>query len=392
MIQVLKNGRTLLIAVFLWLGTSTGVLAFHNGGVGSCNGCHSMHGTGFAPSGPWLMKGTDPSSVCLNCHSGMGGPNSHRVASPDGSAITPGGDFYWINKDFAWLNGTSPGERHGHNVTAMDYGYTQDFTNAVAPGGTYAANNLGCNSCHDPHGKVTGTHSSIAGSSSYGGIPPAGSILGNYRLLGNDGYSGGIQAGGFAFVNDAPVAVQNPLIPFGESDASHVDYGSGVSEWCANCHPDFIIQEHGGLAGFEHPVNELLTTSYIDRYNSYVRTGDFSGVRDTAYLQFVPFERGIVDASLLNPTSTMGPDSNSRIMCLTCHRAHGSAFVYGGRWDLKAPSIAESHPQAGDGGVYGNDISNAYYGRDILTEFGAGQKAFCDKCHDVPLDGFPSGW
>ena len=386
--------KKLLVVIMLFtvlaMGTTAG--AFHRGGVGSCDGCHSMHGTGVLRNGPWLMKGTDASSICLNCHAGAGSSNSRSVASPDGSAKTPGGDFYWLNKDFTWLNGTSPGERHGHNIVAIDYGYVPDVTNAEAPGGTYPASDLGCTSCHDPHGKVAGARAPIADSGSYGDTPPGGTISGNYRLLGDSGYDGGNQTSGFSFTNGAPAAAQNPLIPFGESDTSHVDYGSGMSAWCANCHPDFVQMQHGGSAGFNHPVDELLSAMYINRYNTYVRTGDLSGIRDTAYLQFVPFERGISDTSLLNPTSTAGPDANSRIMCLTCHRAHGSAFVHGGRWDLKAQTIAESHPQAGDGDVIGNDVENAYYGRDILTEFGAGQKAFCDKCHDIPMAGFPTGW
>jgi hypothetical protein len=387
-----KKKRVFIIAVLIWLGTGTGALAFHSGGAAPCDGCHSMHGTGIIRSGPWLMKGTDPSSICLNCHSGVGAPNSPNVASPDGSAKTPGGDFYWLNKDFAWLDGNSPGERHGHNIRAMDYGYIEDTSNAQAPGGTYLSSNLGCNSCHDPHGKVRGTHGPVVDSGSYGGSPPSGTIFGNYRLLGDAGYNGGNQANGYSFTNDAPVAAQNPLSMFGESDTSHVDYGSGMSAWCANCHNEIMNSEHTSTGGFDHPVNEVLASEYINRYNTYLKTGDLSGIRDTAYLQFVPFERGVADASVLNPTSTLGPDTSSRIMCLTCHRAHGSAFIYGGRWDLRAQTIEESHPRAGDVGVIGNDISNAYYGRDILTEFGSGQKAFCDKCHDIPRDGFPTGW
>jgi predicted CXXCH cytochrome family protein len=388
-----RKNLAFIIALLILLGTGTGASAFHRGGVASCDGCHSMHGTGIITSGPWLLKRTDPSSICLNCHSGVGSPNSPNVASPDGSARTPGGDFYWINKDFSWLDGNIPGERHGHNIVAMDYGYVEDVTNAVAPGGTYQSVNMGCNSCHDPHGVVRKTNTPTAESGSYGGSPPGGAIFGNYRLLGDAGYNGGNQASNYSFIYNAPIAAQNPASMFSESDTSHVDYGSGMSEWCANCHNDILTSEHQtGSGGFSHPVNEILSNEYIDRYNTYVRTGDLSGIRDTAYLQFVPFERGVTDASLLNPTSTMGPDTNSGIMCLSCHRAHASAFVYGGRWDLKAQTIADSHPRAGDIGVVGNDLTNAYYGRDILTEFGSGQKAFCDKCHDIPRNGFPAGW
>lgn len=364
--------------------------AFHSGGVGPCDGCHSMHGTGVISSGPWLTRAADPSSVCLNCHSGFGSPSSYSVTSPDGSAMTPGGDFYWLKKDFAWMNGLSPGWAHGHNIVSLDYSFVQDPSSLQAPGGTYLSSNLGCNSCHDPHGKAVGRNPTTSGS--YGGAPQAGEVYGNYRLLGGVGYDGGNQAVGYNFSYDAPVAAQNPLSKYGETALSHVDYGDGMSRWCANCHSNIYETEHTTGTGFQHEVSGAIGSSEVDRYNSYVRTGDFSGSRSTAYLQFVPFERGTRDTSLLNPTSTIGPDSNSRIMCLTCHRAHASAFVRGGRWDLRAVTIAESHPRTGDAGVTGNDILNAYYGRDVLTEFGSGQRAFCDKCHDIPKDGFPPGW
>ena len=367
--------------------------AFHNGGVGNCDGCHTMHSSeGFLitnPSSRWLIKAADPSSICLNCHAGRGSPDMPHIASPDGSALSPGGDFYWLTKDFTWLNGASPGVRHGHNITAQDYGFTQDTTTTSAPGGTYLAADLSCTSCHDPHGKIKGGTGHgirpVSGSGSYGGIPSPGTTLGNYRLLGDSVYNGGAHTQGFTFIYDAPKAVQNRLLKFGEKDASHVAYGSGMSEWCANCHVSYLIAEHDKQRGFEHPAgnNEKLPSSVIDNYNAYVRTGDLSGAAATAYLQFVPFERGVTDLSLLDPTSTFGPDSNSNVMCLTCHRAHASAFRAIGRWDFDAALLADSHPAAADIGVAGNDVLYSYYGRDIASEFGLTQKPFCEKCHDV---------
>jgi len=183
-------------------------------------------------------------------------------------------------------------------------------------------------------------------------------------------------------------------IPYGESDASHVDYGSGMSEWCANCHNGILNSEHKSGSGlFEHPAgNNAYLDSAVSRYNSYIKTGDFSGVQATAYLALVPFERGVYDPAQLNPTSTEGPDNTSRIMCLTCHRAHASAFQYAGRWDFGAELVADSHPAAGDGGVSGTDPYYSYYGRDMVSEFGASQRNLCEKCHDVPRDGYPPGW
>lgn len=366
--------------------------AFHDGGVGQCGGCHIMHNV-LGNNAGWLLPGTDPSSVCLTCHTGTGSSSSYHIASPDGSAMTPGGDFYWMNKDFTWATGSSSGRSHGHNIVAQDYGFVSDSLLLVAPGGAYRASDLGCTSCHDPHGKsISGLP--VSGSGSYGAVPASGTELGAYRLLGGNGYDGGEHVQGYSFNYDAPVARQNPAIPFGETDLSHVDYGSGMSEWCANCHEAILASEHkSGGSGFEHPIG---SSAYLEdavlRYNSYIKTGDLSGDSTTAYLSFVPFERGITDASLLNPTSTVGPDSSSHIMCLTCHRAHASAFQHAGRWDFSAELVADSHPALGDGGVTGNDIFYSYYDRDMVIEFGAAQRNLCEKCHDVPRDGYPPGW
>ena len=115
---------------------------FHSGGVGSCQGCHiGGHGTedGLAystTSSIPLLKGSDPSSICLNCHSGPGGSQTPSVFSFDGSALTPGGDFYWLTKTFSWSGGSSPAARHGHNIVAQDFGLGADPNKTLGPGGT----------------------------------------------------------------------------------------------------------------------------------------------------------------------------------------------------------------------------------------------------------------
>jgi len=357
--------------------------AFHSGGVGSCGGCHVNHTTegGTASS---LLLASDPSSICLNCHAGPGGSGAPSVFSFDGSALTPGGDFYWLTKTFTWSGGSSPAARHGHNVVAADFGLSVDPDKPQGPGGSYPASNLSCISCHDPHGRsnggTSGGNPAVSVSGSYGEVPAGGSSSGNYRLLGGMGYT----VNGYSFNNPAPIARQNAALPFGESDASHVDYGTGMSEWCGNCHATILNNSHQvGTQGFEHPVgsNAPLEAAMVANYNSYIRTGDLSGSADTAYLQFVPFERGISAPELLDPTSTRGPDTNANLNCLTCHRAHASAFRSAGRWDFSVPLLSDSHPAAGDSGVSGNDVSNSYYGRDIALEFGSGQGQLCEKCH-----------
>lgn len=377
--------RSLLIAALLLVSTacwtSTAHAAFHTGGVGSCGGCHVGHDTDGTVS-PKLLA-SDPGSVCLTCHTGPGGPLLASVFSFDGSAFTPGGDFYWLTKTFTWIDGTSPGETHGHNVIAVDFGLTADPLRLSAPGGTFPSSQLTCTSCHDPHGKSRGTGSAsspISVSGSYGQVSAADAATGSYRLLGGVGYT----VDGYTFTEPPPVARQNGALPFGESDASHVDYGSGMSEWCANCHATLLTGGHlSGSGTFSHPSGgaAVLPLDVVSTYNSYVSTGDMTGTVDSAYLQFVPFERGVATPGLLDPISTRGPDGSANVSCLTCHRAHASAFRFAGRWDFDATLLVNSHPAVGDGGVSGNDVANSYYGRDIALEFGASQGPFCEKCH-----------
>lgn len=385
--RFLQMGSVLLGALLL-LGSveSSWSEGFHSGGVGNCSGCHSIHSAN--PAGQRLLLNTDSSSICLNCHAGIGGPNSPSVFSPDGSALTPGGDFYWLTRNFSWLEGESPADSHGHNVVAADFNLFPDVVLTQAPGGTYPSINLGCTSCHDPHGQVSGgtalASPPVSQSGSYADVPAAGTSSGNYRLLGDSRYQ---PPAGSTFQNEAPLARQSSINKFQESDNSHVDYGSGMSEWCGNCHAG-LLRGGGAMAGgagaqhHRSGNNFLLNRRSVTSYNTYLRSGDFSGTAATAYLQFVPFERGTTDVLVLDPHSTQGPDANSNIMCLSCHRAHASAFANIGRWDFAASLLVDSHPMLGDTGATTNDVYYSYYGRDIATEFGSSQGQFCEKCHN----------
>jgi hypothetical protein len=296
--------RFFLYFAFLFASTVPAQAAFHTGGAGACGGCHINHASGGA--GLKLLFATDPGSVCLTCHAGPGGTSLPSVFSFDGSALTPGGDFYWLNKTFSWVGGTSPGQRHGHNVIAFDFGLIADPDFLTAPGGSYPAAQLTCISCHDPHGRSQdGTANGglpVSASGSYGQTVTPMTSTGSYRMLGGVGYS----FAGYTFSTDAPVARQNSVRPFGENDASHVDYGAGMSEWCSNCHPGIFSGDHNAGGPFTHPSGSasLLTAEMAATYNSYINSSDSSGTIDTAYLQFVPFERGTTDVTLLDPTSS----------------------------------------------------------------------------------------
>jgi hypothetical protein len=389
--RTIKLFLVIAAAALIGFGLSTTAQAFHDGGVATCDGCHTMHnsvdGAAVANGGTvgtgvstWLTLGSDPSSTCLNCHNGTG---SYHVNSTDGSAATPGGDFYWLTKTFTWNSHgakESKGDDHGHNVIAADFGLTQDGTLATAPGGTYSSAFLGCNSCHDPHavknGGTKGGYGTIEVSGSYGADPLA-QVTGNFRILGDIGYDGG-QGAGANFTGDVPIATTAKYAK--DSDTAHTDFGVGMSEWCANCHSGFTADSSNPM---RHPANDdaHLGTTYSVNYNSYVKTGDFTGTAADSYLSLVPFERGISDPTALDGSDTTGPDATSNVLCLSCHRAHATAFQNATRWDATTEFIADSHPAAGDGGVVGDDVANSYYGRDMETDFGTFQRSLCNKCH-----------
>ena len=429
--------QTARILVSALLTAAAGpALAFHSGGVADCEGCHSMHNsTGGATAvaaglGSYLLAGGDSSSVCLHCHeaAGLPGPRVHFVSTstPDLTAgkapkqLTPGGDFGWLKKTYSWTPAqgaaplTSPGERHGHNVVATDYGYLADGTHATAPGGSYPASNLSCVSCHDPHGRyrrladgtIATTGAPVVDSGSYDTSPdpvPGAWAVGAYRLLGGIGYRPASLPAGLAFSSQPPDAVSPSVYNRVEAvTQTRVAYGKGMSEWCANCHPGMLQGGvTAGMGTLRHPAgNEAkLSSSFQTNYTAYVKTGSIANADFTrAYLSLVPFEEGTADYARLksharsDDTYLTGPDSQSNTSCLSCHRAHASAFDSIMRYGIgntfvtvsdatgnpiwPDPSIAPAEAQ----GRTAVETQQAYYGRNAST-FAPFQATLCNKCH-----------
>ena len=367
-------------AFFLLSGTA---FALHSGGVAHCDACHSMHNSADNPrsgsdTAASLMKGSDASSTCLNCHAGEG-DGYHNSLTAIGNGVSQGGDFFWVTPGAAydseaWHGGPAffnVPDNTGHNVIADDFGLAVDGTNATAPGGIMPSNTLSCTSCHDPHGRIDGGTAAgaapISASGSYGAPAPTdGSTLGNFRLLGDAGYK--------LISSNAPVATTANAgwgQPGGYGNAT--DYGSGMSGWCLSCHTLYN-------AGNMHTVDDVVPAAY----NSYLKTGDYTGTQAVSYDQMVPFERNLA-ADVLDPTSTVGSDGTSTVACISCHRAHASAFDNALRWD-------STHEMLVDSGIL-NEFSTTilaggaipYYrdgaGFDPATEYGDYQRSLCNKCH-----------
>jgi hypothetical protein len=346
----MKKTFVLIAAILLVVGYSTAAMAFHDAGVARCAGCHTMHNSqggalvdADSPTGnAYLLKDATPSDTCLMCHAAYG------QLTADGQSLGPGGDFYWVTQDVVYeSHGTTTvyAREHGHNIDAPGNGVAVDDVLTDAPGGDYDSSYLGCNSCHDPHGNT------------------------NFRMLYGAGESAANYPGGYNFAEIAPIAEGNSrktnIADAGaEKTAQHTAYISGMSDWCANCHSGM----HSGMsASLVHPTDQNLGSGLSGNYNAYVTTSDQTGGSyDTAYLPLVPFE----DAAN-TIASTTGTTGTSKVMCLTCHRAHASPYPDAGRWDFAATLLEESHP-------VGEPYLTQYDGAplDMLN-----QRSLCNKCH-----------
>lgn len=399
----------LLAVALLGIGTS---YAFHDGGVAECIGCHSMHEAN--QDGEYLLLYQDQSSTCLDCHNTTAtDPDGYHVATDDSIVVTadlpptqrtPGGDFGWLKRTYTWSppwggTFTEEGQTHGHNIVADAFNFLEDTDNTEAPGGSLDAGLLGCQSCHDPHGTfrrlsdgtIATSGAPIIGSGSYDDslVPNVGEAVGVYRLLAGDGYD---YAFNQEFAVDPPAAVSPAEYNRSEDTfLTRVAYGEGMSLWCATCHEDYHI-DNGRLV---HVTDVQFGSDEANIYNAYRGSGDTGGSETDAYLSLVPFEEGIDDYSVLashansDGSFITGAQTDSEVMCLSCHRAHASGFEYGVRWNPESELIVynNTYPGTDNGappqfarGRTNEEMAAAYY-EYPAANFASYQRSLCNKCH-----------
>ncbi len=318
---------------------------------GLCVDCHTMHNSQAGSAMAFSLGGAaDPSpnsallnTDCIGCHQGTnsaitttpyvldtsGMPN-YGATGTTGDTLA-GGNFYWVS---------TGNDRAGHNVADF---ITADIPlGLMPPGGTAAlTSQLTC-------AGINGCHGSQAESD------PALSLLGSHHK--NDMTSwndGSTIAKSYRFINGAQGFEDSDYeyLPtssahnkyYGVDRTNEVDNLGTISSHCARCHDDF----HNGTGNISSGVFSngiwIRHPTDFDMSNAKSQGPTFSA---TEYAQYNDYQAAGTPYSVISPVATAdttttintvvyGQADDAIVMCLSCHRAHGSPYDAILRWDYK---------------------------------------------------------
>ena len=307
---------------------------------GVCSNCHTMHnsqgglGMAFDDTGdttttpmPHLTK-----SSCLGCHITTGNPNEVIGPKVDGAYGTgtarAGGTFKY---DAGGTTGPA-NDNSVHNVWSADVPIPgtpleeEDTFTGTIPGLSDGMNSG--EGSEDPNDLT------CAGSSG---------CHGDALVDGNDAGIGGFHHGskeGYRFLQIAtdqtPVTgLKSPNWELGGADANnHNVYSSsataGISLLCGNCHPNFHGEANtwDGSTWIRHPTDRDIPNDWTPNI--------------TAVYEEHPFAFG--DISGKSPGSSYNA-TDAQVMCLSCHRAHGSPYDDILRWSYSDQNAGSGHDE-----------------------------------------------
>jgi hypothetical protein len=348
----------LFLPLFLFLAYS-----FGNAKVtGVCANCHTMHNSqnGTAMATDRGSYGTPPykylvRDTCVGCHTStsgqtiinIGGSKIPIVFNTGGYPTQPlaGGNFYYVSK------GGAGNDVYGHNV----YGISGSDNNlSTAPGRTPG----GCaNSCHDSlaappstdnydragcqgchvftyHHEDNGVYRYLKGH----GAPPIISFTdARKNISAYPDYVIGVEDPDWEqeTVSDHNYYKGTNVITYISEGDSLTTYKT-ITAFCSGCHNKFHgpIRDSAGMGSsspwLRHPTDIALPT-----------TGEYSAYKGyNAYSTEAPV--AFTDPS--NPS-----DTTAIVMCLSCHRAHGSPYPDILRWDYAGMIAGTTGPTAGTG-------------------------------------------
>ena len=312
---------------------------------GACSNCHTMHNsqnnnnmilnTAIDDSSGGTHGGGYPSLTrgsCVGCHTGTNTSTSTRPFVYDTNGVTYGTDTL-AGGNFKWV--VTEGSAKGHNVKGIP-GMVADTALTSAPGNINADSctnschetlfdpeiggnkiNTGCQGCHlapEHHAprQTAGT--------------PALEANGYFRFL--SGHFTGYGVEGIEDDDWQYITSESNHNEYLGKVASHTESaatggfinvgGNTMTAYCTGCHGNFHIQ-HDAPANanwIRHPSDAVLPS-----------TGEYAYY--TTYDPNVPVARP--DLTTIANTNLVANNSDM-VMCLSCHRAHGSPYDDMLRW------------------------------------------------------------
>lgn len=344
---------------------------------GQCSNCHTMHnsqgGTAMAVAGSGLgwdaggdLGGTPQESPnktllvtdCIGCHTST---SAETIIESGGSRIPivyntvlptkplAGGNFYWVaqgdNSKGHNVKGISPEDSlsqapgflsgcNGSCHKSLSADLTADGATLAA---VYGWQN-GCTGCHmigmndmtSWHHLNDGTGTKLVDSKTKGW----------YRFL--KGHFSGVN-NGVAGIEDedwektATSSVHNEYLGSAGNKTSPGSFSvmgaNTMTAFCTGCHGNIHKQDTtstGASPWIRHPSDAAILNS-----GEYANAFGAAGSGTGAYDPDVPVAR--TSLSSVSNTVALGTDL---VMCLSCHRAHGSPYNKMMRWDYESTNLA----------------------------------------------------
>ena len=330
---------------------------------GQCSNCHSQHNSQGSeavnnPAGPYNggTYGSLLKNGCIGCHSSATSSTSYMLGTSKvpvvnyigGGAPTEtlaGGNFYWV------ADSGGDDDAKGHNVLGLS-GQDSEITKLEgAPGNAYTCVNSCHNTLAEEHGVGSmdsmgvgcqGCHLNVAHHADDSAVV-TGASGGYYRFLSGHMSGGGAGVEG---IEDSDWEETKGSTDHNEylgnetqldTAVSMSNMGNTMTAYCCGCHGNFHIENemaNGSGAWIRHPSDAVIPA-----------TGEYAGY--ISYDPQVPVARpnftGYTGASdLVTPGQDM-------VMCLSCHRPHGSPYSDMLRWDYTMMDAGTTGMGAGQG-------------------------------------------
>ncbi len=336
------------IITFLLLGQSG-----HARVTGLCANCHTMHNSQAGDLVTQnLTDGQYEDSIspnrallntnCIGCHQGnnspatltlpyildINGPN-YGATGTEGNTLA-GGNFYWVSQGFAAT---------GHNVSTVAppdsrFGNLPPGQTMPLSGQLTCAGTTGCHGDRSINGEIasmlTAHHNNDMTTWKDGSsLPDSYRFLKGIQGLEDQQYEylpeSGISGGGH----------HNKY--YGNDRINETDEAEGtISSLCAVCHGDFhygsgnlAVGAMGSGVWLRHPTD--FDMGHTDADSEYREYGG-SGTNEYSVISPVATAN---TSDMLNST-VFSESDDAIVMCLSCHRAHGSPYDAILRWDYKS--------------------------------------------------------